>query len=224
MFRILYVTATVSEADTLKIISEKIKLTPDFSENIELVSLVTGVGAVPTAWKLNQWIAKYGKPDLAINAGIAGSFNQSIMKGDVVMPVVDCFADYGVEDGEEFFTLFEAGLAEPDKFPFRNGMLYAENSYVEKTRKIIRSVSSVTVNTSTGSEISRNKLMKKFNPDIETMEGATFFYICSLENIPFLALRSISNMVEARNKDNWNIKLALGNLSDKLVDVILNLL
>jgi futalosine hydrolase len=66
-------------------------------------------------------------------------------------------------------------------------------------------------------------LLEKFNPDIETMEGATFFYICSLENIPFLALRAISNKVERRNKINWKIALALNNLSEKLKEVLLTL-
>ena len=62
---------------------------------------------------------------------------------------------------------------------------------------------------------------EKYNPDIETMEGATFFYICSRENIPFLALRAISNRVEPRNKEKWNIQLALDNLSEKLKEVLL---
>ena len=66
-------------------------------------------------------------------------------------------------------------------------------------------------------------MKEKYNPDIETMEGATFFYICTRENIPFLALRSISNMVGLRNKDNWDIRLALDNLSEKLREVILTL-
>jgi futalosine hydrolase len=55
------------------------------------------------------------------------------------------------------------------------------------------------------------------------MEGATFFYLCSREKIPFLALRAISNMVERRNKNNWDIDLALNNLSEKLIAVLLTL-
>ena len=31
----------------------------------------------------------------------------NIAIGDVVMPVSDCFADAGIEDGENFMTLFE---------------------------------------------------------------------------------------------------------------------
>jgi futalosine hydrolase len=50
------------------------------------------------------------------------------------------------------------------------------------------------------------------------MEGATFFYICSGEKIPFLAIRSISNRVEPRDKNKWNIPVALNNLSEKLIE------
>jgi futalosine hydrolase len=90
-------------------------------------------------------------------------------------------------------------------------------------KDIIKPVRAITLNTATGSEMSRTKWIKKFNPDIETMEGATFFYICTLEEIPFLAIRAISNKVEPRNKNNWNIALALNNLSEKLIDILLTL-
>jgi futalosine hydrolase len=53
------------------------------------------------------------------------------------------------------------------------------------------------------------------------MEGAAFFYVCSKEKIPFLALRSVSNRVEPRDKEKWNIHLALDNLSEKLKEVLL---
>ena len=87
----------------------------------------------------------------------------------------------------------------------------------------MKAVNAITVNTATGSDATRDKLVRKFNPDIETMEGATFFYICRRENIPFLALRAISNIVEIRNKSNWNIKLALLNLAEKLNEVLLTM-
>ena len=88
---------------------------------------------------------------------------------------------------------------------------------------LLKPVRAITLNTATGSEITREKLLKKFNPDIETMEGATFFYICSRENIPFLAMRAISNRVGARNKNNWKIDLAIKNLTEKLRDILLTL-
>jgi futalosine hydrolase len=223
-FKILYITATYSESDTLKNI-RGIMSVPGGSRsgNIEISSLVTGVGSISTAWALKQWISVNEKPDLAINAGIAGSFKEEFAIGDVVMPVSDCFADAGIEDGENFLTLSEAGLSGADEFPYRDGLLLADNRYTLRMKSILKPVRAITVSTATGSEATIKKLVNKFNPDIESMEGATFFYICTREKIPFLALRAISNRVEPRDKSKWNIALALNNLSEKLNEVIITL-
>jgi futalosine hydrolase len=223
-FKILYVTATATEGATLNKIPdlERFREVSRFGK-LEIHSLITGIGSVSTSWALKQWIDNNGKPDLAINGGIAGSYKDEFVVGDVVMPVTDCFADAGIEDGDNFLTLTEAGLVRADEFPFRHGLIYSDFKNKEKITSIIKPVDAITVNTATGSERTRGKLLKKFNPDIETMEGATFFYICSLEYIPFLSLRAISNKVEPRNKNNWNIPLALNNLSEKLFEVLLTL-
>jgi futalosine hydrolase len=155
--------------------------------------------------------------------GIAGSFRDDLKPGAVVMPVSDCFADAGIEDGEKFQTLAEAGLAQSDDFPFRSGFIEADKKYSLIMEDLLKPVRAISVNCATGSETTRKKLEEKYNPDIETMEGATFFYICASENIPFLALRAISNKVETRNKNNWNIPLALKNLSEKFKEVIIRL-
>jgi futalosine hydrolase len=220
-FKILFVTATEIEAAALK----KVKCLNAFPggyriDNVEINLLVAGVGSISTAWALKQWIADNGKPDMAINGGIAGSYKDDFQIGDVVMPISDCFADAGIEDGDDFLSLFEAGLTGFNEFPFNQGMLPANQLYSGKMKNILKPAKAITVNTATGSESTRLKLLKKFNPDIETMEGATFFYICAKEQIPFLALRAISNRVEPRNKSNWNITLALDNLSEKLNEVI----
>jgi len=220
-FKILYVTATAAESESLNVISGIIS-----SGNMvrlgstEVRQLVTGVGCVSTSWALMNWLSENESPDLIINGGIAGSYKTDIIKGDVVMPVSECFADTGVEDGKNYLTLFEAGLAGKDDFPFSSGLINCDNNYSEKLKNVIRPVRAITVNTATGSEYTRERLVKKFNPDIETLEGATFFYICKREKIPFLAIRAISNFVEPRNRDNWDIPLALKNLSEKLKEII----
>jgi len=222
--KILYVTATGPEAATLTNIPGLQPLSEGYRfGELEINLLITGVGSVSTAWALNQWISLKGKPDLAINGGIAGSYKDEFQPGDVVMPVSDCFADAGIEDGDDFITLAEAGLINANAFPYKNGIIITDPRNSERLNGVIKTVRAITVNTATGSEISRRKLSEKFNPDIETMESATFFYICSMENIPFLALRAISNKVERRNKNNWKISLALNNLSEKLKEVLLTL-
>ncbi len=223
-FNILYVTSTSAEAESLKnltgIISDKGYYHID--SNV-IYPLVTGIGAIATAWSLKTWLSLNFRPDLVINAGIAGSFKENIRIGDVVMPVTDCFADSGIEDGDKFLTLSEAKLADPYEFPYIDGILYADSEFTAMMDGILKPVRAITINSATGSEGTRRKLVNKFNPDIETMEGATFFYICIREKIPFLAVRAISNMVEPRDKSKWDIPFAMKSLSEKICEVFITL-
>ncbi len=52
------------------------------------------------------------------------------------------------------------------------------------------------------------------------MEGAAFFYACLMTQAPFLQIRAISNYVEPRNKDNWNIPLAIDRLNEVLAQMV----
>jgi futalosine hydrolase len=222
--KILLVFATSNEADILKRISGVNRIGEDYKfRDFDLAVLTTGVGGISTAWSMKQWLCSNPYPDLAINAGIAGSFSARYKKGDVVLPVSDCFADMAIEADNSYLTLAEAGLMNPDEFPFEKGKIRAENEYVEKTSNFLRRVKAITVNTSSGTESTIERLKSKYNPDIETMEGATFFYICAMEKIPFLAVRAISNMVERRNRTSWDIPLALENLAGEINKIFLML-
>jgi futalosine hydrolase len=221
---ILIVAATKAEAEVVDLMNyNQVRKGGIFNGGGKFSMLVTGVGSFSTSWEMLKWISRNEKPRLALNIGIAGSYNREISIGDVVMPVTDCFADAGIEEGSRFLTLFEAGLAASDEFPFTNGVINADPRYIKLLSGITRPVKAITVNSATGSNVTRDRLKKKYKPDIETMEGATFFYICSKEGIPFIALRSVSNMVESRNKSRWDIRLALTNLANKLDEVVLTL-
>lgn len=220
--RILLVTATSSEADIIR----RFAVSTDqggryIYGNLSIELLITGVGTVATAWALTRLLSAGSLPDLAINAGIAGSFREEIKTGEVVVPVSDCIADAGIETGRGFISLAEAGLEDPDIFPFTGGRIISSGSHVQEAAGKLRTVSSITVNTASGNESTICRLVKKYDPDIETMEGAAFFYVCSREMIPFLALRAISNKVEIRNRNRWDITLALDNLARALEDIFL---
>jgi futalosine hydrolase len=55
------------------------------------------------------------------------------------------------------------------------------------------------------------------------MEGAAFFYACEEANVAALQVRAISNYVEKRNKENWNMPLAVKNLNNWLTEDLKNL-
>lgn len=178
--------------------------------------LITGVGAVQTAFHLARVADNY---DFILNIGIAGSFNQSIGIGEVVTVSHDCFGDYGIDDNGQFFTLSQVGLTIEDKF-FTNDLMF--NPWINKIdyTKKIRKCKGVTVGTASGSFEVIEKLVKVWNPDVETMESAAVFYTCLHLNKPFLCVRAISNFVEPRNRSNWNINEALSNLQTHVLNII----
>ena len=61
-----------------------------------------------------------------------------------------------------------------------------------------------------------------FDPVAESMEGAALHYVCLLENIPFLQIRSISNYIGERNKKKWDMMDSILNLNHALISIINN--
>ncbi len=211
--KILVTAATELEIQPLRKMAatSSLKRKPDF--------LVTGIGMTATAYHLAKIFYKE-KYDLAVNVGLAGSFKKKISVGEVVHVVSDCFADLGAESGNKFLTLAEMRLQEKDRFPFRNEKLLNTQAKKYSVLKHVRQVSAITVNTVHGNEKTIKNVVRKFNPDIESMEGAAFFYVCMHEKILCVQLRAISNYVERRNKNNWNIPLALKNLTQVTLDFL----
>jgi len=44
----------------------------------------------------------------------------------------------GIETGAKIITLAEAGLMDPDKFPFNKGVIVADNKFVKKAGTILK--------------------------------------------------------------------------------------
>ena len=129
------------------------------------------------------------------------------------------FADLGIYEMDRFFTLFEKNFLDPNTVPYKHGLL--ENN-VDNTFEIA-TANSITVNTVTDNFLQTNMFTKKYDPDLESMEGAAFHYVCIQENVPFLQLRSVSNFVGDRVKTNWKMKESIENLNHHLSRIVLEL-
>ena len=187
-----------------------------FSKEVDIYILVTGVGTVHTTFALATFLAQQ-PVDLAINLGIAGALNTKLQIGDVLQIVNDLFADVGVEEADGKFTdLFEMDLLDRNEAPYINGKLYAPNT----DGQFLPTASAITVNKVHGTASSIDKIKAKYQADVESMEGAAFFYCCLQHQVNCLQIRSISNYVEPRNKDNWNIPLAIDNLNKVAIELI----
>ena len=84
----------------------------------------------------------------------------------------------------------------------------------------LTAVKGITVNTTHGTISSINKVRDLFNPQVESMEGAAFLYACLAESVNCFQIRTISNKVEKRNKDNWDIPLAINHLCKTGIEII----
>ncbi len=212
--KILLVSATKFEVNPLlkklQKVSKKADLLSYRAGKHSVDILITGVGMTATAFYLGKQLSK--SYDLAINAGVAGSFKKSILPGEVVNITHDRFGDLGAEDGTKFITLSEMRLGKvPNLTPIAIGAQVPSLKF--KSLRHLKKVKGISVNTVHGNSASIKKVVKKFKPDVESMEGAAFFFACQEFKTPCVQVRAISNYVERRNKKNWKLELAVKNLN-----------
>jgi len=168
--------------------------------------LITGVGMVATAFALGRHLAgkNYG---LVINLGIAGSFDRDIALGEVVEITEDRIAELGAQDDEQFIPIETMGFGESCFYP-------------AKTITQLKQVKAITVNTVHGHEGSIAEVASRLQPQLESMEGAAFFYACKQTGVAGVQIRAVSNYVEKRNRDAWKIGLAIKNLNSFAIGLL----
>jgi futalosine hydrolase len=194
---------------------KKSELGDSRSKTLDFELLITGVGMVATAFALGRHLAA-NHYDLVINLGIAGSFDRNIALGEVLEVTEDTFAELGAEDDKNFLSIEKLGFGDGTFYPSakRSDLYNGFNTFKLKT------VTAITVNTVHGNEASIKKVAERLNPQLESMEGAAFFYACNKMNVPCLQIRAVSNYVEKRNRDNWNIALAIKNLNTFAIELL----
>lgn len=184
--------------------------------------LVSGIGLMHTAFALGKVFAA-DKYDLAIQAGIGGSFDKDISPGEIVIVKKEYVSDLGAEDGKEYRDIFDLGLLKRNNPPYKNGLLVNSKIILSKTLRGVKRVNAISVNTVHGRKKTIKEIKKSVKASVESMEGAAFHYACLQNKIPFIQLRAISNFVERRNKRKWKIPLAIKNLNQTLEQFVLEL-
>ena len=170
--------------------------------------LLSGIGCAATTFRLTQTLML--RPYCcAVSIGIAGSFADDVPIGQTVQITEDCFADLGIDNNGQFRNLREEGLSCSD---FDSDFII--NHFPFKTSH--RQLRGVTVQTASGSKNRIEELVLRYQPQVETMENAAFFYVCRMLNLPFASFRAISNKVEPRNRKNWRIAEAIESVNETL--------
>ncbi len=180
--------------------------------------LVTGVGMVATsAW--TSLALSRRTYDVALNAGICGSFDAAFRPGSVVNVVTDRIAELGAEDGDDFLPVETLSLHDDESEEPQAACVHSrppDNAVLAA----LPTASGVTVNTVHGNERSIAQCVARFHPQVESMEGAGFMYACAIHGLRFAQVRSVSNLVERRNRSAWKIPEAIEALAPVVLSIL----
>ena len=139
--------------------------------------------------------------------------------------LIDINMDEGMLDSEQAMTRFLNYIGtEPDiaRVPF---MIDSSKwSVILAGLKCVQGkavVNSISLKEGEADFLAKAAIVKRFSPQVETMEGAAFMSACLVHKVPFAQVRAVSNIVEKRNREAWKIPesiKALGETSLRILD------
>jgi futalosine hydrolase len=180
--------------------------------DVEVSFHVSGIGILHSCYSITRVLLEQ-KPDLIIQTGIAGCFDMQIPLGKLVTVEDEVVGDMGAEEDGNLQDLFDMKFHHKDAAPYSKGKL--TNPWLRRYNLLhLDEVSGLTVNEISTRKERINHLVQKYNPVIESMEGAALHYTCLQTQVPFIQLRAVSNYIGERDKRKWKLVEALNNLSE----------
>lgn len=179
--------------------------------------LITGVGLTASTCALTRYLATH-RPECIIQAGIAGSFDPAITPGEVLLVGRDRIADQGVFENGEWKDTMDMGFTPANESPYTDGWLV--NPWGFPNPGGLRLADAISVNQVSTNPQLISEFRRKYNPSLESMEGAALHFVAISEKIPFVQVRAVSNYVGERDKSRWDIKNAVIALNKVLPELL----
>lgn len=213
------IVAEIEEMEAIKDIMGNIKSIDIYNlkiytgtiNNKEFLLVRGGVGKVNAA-RVCQIITDKFDLDFIINVGSAGGLNEDLNIGDIVLGEKLVQHDFDVTAfGREKGFIPETGkFFESDKILLEKCKNIKINNQKIMTG-IIASGDIFLTDTNLKEQIKQD-----FNVICVEMEGAAIAQVCTLNNIPFLVIRSISDIPNGKNEIDFNeyLKLASKNCAE----------
>ena len=209
----------------LAVASEKeiapLKHFPAAADDVEI--LVTGMGPVATAASLSHYLALHGsRIHGVLNIGVAGAYvNSGLAMLDICLAQQEFLGDFGI-CMQDNIQDFDPGLLKTNDPLLLNNDLFARFESILKKHSIAFTTANfVTVNCCSGTTKRGEFLRKKFAAGCENMEGAAVAMVCNKFNLPCIELRCVSNMVEDRHTNNWQLAEAIEKIC-RVVEIVLH--
>ncbi len=186
----------------------------------KVVLLHSGVGKINAASAVTA-LLEIIEPEVVIVIGCGGAYPGSdLAVGDLVLASEEILGDEGVITSQGFvdfatlgFPLLEHGgpvmeqhfSADPQLLAAAQQPLAAAASLAGAKLAI---GPMVTVSTCSGTDQAAQAMVQRTGGICENMEGGAVAQVCRLFEVPFLELRGISNQVENRDLNRWDLPAA----------------
>lgn len=213
------IVAELQELEAIKVLMNKVceidiynlKISKGKISNRHCLLVRGGVGKVNSA-RTAQILADNFKLEYIINLGSAGSLNDNLNIGDIVIGEKLVQHDFDVTA----FRREKGFIPETGKF------FESDTNLLEKCHNLEIPNQKVSFGVIASGDIfctdvnMKEKIREKFNADCVEMEGASIAQICFLNNIPFIVVRSISDTPNGKNQIDFDeyLKVASRNCAE----------
>ena len=152
----------------------------------EYVLTKCGVGKVNSA-RVTQMLIDNFDIEYIMNVGIAGSLNDELEIGDIVIGKKLVQHDFDITAfGHEKGYITDTGM-----------IFESDDNLTKEYKKPVGTIASGDIFCNQVSM--KEKIRTKFNADCVEMEGAAIAQVCTLNKVPFIVIRSISDKPNGRN-------------------------
>jgi len=186
----------------------------------QVLLCVSGMGKVNAAHAATLLLSRFA-PDALLNFGIGGAYPSSGARiGSIAIAKVEIAGDEGVLTPDGFKDTEYIGIpllktsasviysTYPASEPLVKRALHSLMSYQRPGENTVHVGTFVTLSTCTGTAARARELEERHHGLCENMEGAAVAHVAALHGIPWLEVRSISNLVEDRDLGKWDIPRA----------------
>jgi futalosine hydrolase len=182
------------------------------SPAVQCKQLITGIGPVEAAVQLTAYLCQEcATVDGVVNLGVAGAYPLKTGGAgllDICLAEREVLGDLGICYGDAIEPLRGAAFEIVDSFDLHSELLTTARTILDNGNIVYRRGTFVTVNSVSGSRQRGSLLARQHRALCENMEGAAVARVCSRFDLPLLELRCISNLVEDRNLDKWQLHKA----------------
>ena len=179
----------------------------------DVTTLVTGVGPVETAVRLSAFLATAAtQPTAVVNFGVAGAYVVAGAEHAALLEIClaerEVLADLGICVQDEMHQL-RGGAFELVECIELDANLLGQASRRLTTAQVPYTIGVfATVNCVSGTQKRGEMIARQHRAICESMEGFAAARACSYFGVPLLEVRCISNLVEDRNRQNWQLSKA----------------